>query len=108
MPSEGSDDEKKRLFALSEGSGTTKKPILMSSEGSGTTKKPFLMPSMGVGTSKKPFLMLTTGVGTTRCLGCKHILELQILILSLNGVVLAGVPAFCRISEFGRCEYKHL
>jgi hypothetical protein len=53
-------------------------------------------------------LMLTTGVGTTRCLGCKHIFELQILILLLNGFVLAGVPAFCRISEFGRCEYKHL
>ena len=91
MPSEGSDDEKKRLFALSEGSDDVKKRLFTLSEGSGTSKKPILMPTTGVGTSKKPFLMLTTGVGTTRCLGCKHIFELQILILRLNGFVLAGV-----------------
>ena len=91
-----------------EGSGAVKKPFLMKMEGSGTAKKPFLMKMEGSGTSKKPILMPTTGVGTTRCLGCKHIFELQILILRLNGFVIAGVPAFCRISEFGRCEYKHL
>ena len=108
MPSEGSDDEKKRLFALSEGSDDEKKRLFALSEGSDNMKKRLFTLSEGSGTSKKPFLMLTTGVGTTRCLGCKHIFELQILILRLNGFVLAGVPAFCRISEFGRCEYKHL
>ena len=92
MPSEGSDDEKKRLFALSEGSDNMKKRLFTLSEGSGTSKKPFLIKMEGSGTTKKPFLMLTTGVGTTRCLGCKHIFEFQILILRLNGFVLAGVP----------------
>ena len=108
MPSEGSGTTKKPFLMPSEGSGTSKKPILMPTTGVGTAKKPILMPTTGIGTTKKPILMPTTGVGTTRCLGCKHIFELQIHILRLNGFVLAGVPAFCRISEFGRCEYKHL
>ena len=108
MPSEGSGTSKKPILMPSEGSGTSKKPILMPTTGVGTSKKPILMPTTGIGTTKKPILMPTTGVGTTRCLGCKHIFKLQILILRFNGVVLAGVPAFCRISEFGRCEYKHL
>ena len=77
---------------ITTGVGTAKKPILMKTTGVGTAKKPILIGTEGSGDVKKPFLMLTTGVGTTRCLGCKHIFELQILILSLNGFVLAGVP----------------